>query len=970
VNLYWYDYAADEDGFRLERAPNVAGNPGAWTLIATIYATNAYYGSFTDTNVVALSTNWYRVRAFNHLGNSAYTTPLRVPVVPPPAPYYLTAQPSSDRVNLSWYVDSYSYGEIGGYKVERTTNTNGTWGQIAVITNNSTYFTDTGRAPNATYWYRVRAYNWIGDSPYSPTASATIVPPATPTSLYGSLGTTNRVELYWNHYPADADGFRIERASDSGGLPGTWSEIAFLGLTNYSYANFTDTNALPNTTNWYRVRAINVVGLSPYSTAVSIAIVPPSQPQGLLAYISSSTRVDLNWYGASGRIEGYLLERAPDTNGLPGPWAQIAKPSGNYYTDTKVQTNRAYWYRVLAHNWVGNSPYSELATVRITPPPAPTNLSAHGVRNQVNLGWASGRSGVTGFRIERALGTNGLPGTWTQIYSSAYYFTNYQDYGLTYGQTYWYRVRAFNVLGDSPYSNEASVTPNPTNELGSAVVDWNNVRQRIDGFGASSAWRSTWTAAQADMFFSTNNGIGLSLLRSRIRPDGGTDELSIMQLAQARGAKVWSTPWSPPAAFKDSGNVNGGSFKGGSATNQAYASLLARYVVNMKNQGVNIVGISIQNEPDLTTTSYESCYWSSDQFHDFVPYLYNTLAASNVASTRIILPETSYWNLYPATPTMTDPTTASMVGTLAAHGYYYSAYPLERFDKALWQTEDSTFENHDGTMGNGIYWARRIHEFLTIAEVNAWHYWWLINANQSNEGLTDRFGSPAKRMYVLGQYSRFVRPNYYRIGVGNNSTALISSYKDPASASFAVVAVNPNSDLSIEQTFTLANVPVNGTITPWMTVSNLSLAARPVVGVTNGTFTYRLPPFSVVTFVGKADSLLRPGTPGQDIDPGTLPILSATVQGDQLALQIPTFPGETYAVQVSSNMVDWATVYATNTPAAIFEWIDPEPKVWPSRFYRIQMTPAAGNPASTPPPSPSPVLVPRAPAEAVHEAQE
>jgi hypothetical protein len=125
-----------------------------------------------------------------------------------------------------------------------------------------------------------------------------------------------------------------------------------------------------------------------------------------------------------------------------------------------------------------------------------------------------------------------------------------------------------------------------------------------------------------------------------------------------------------------------------------------------------------------------------------------------------------------------------------------------------------------------------------------------------------------------------------------------------------------------------------------------------------------------VTFVGKADSLLRPGTPGQDIDPGTLPILSATVQGDQLALQIPTFPGETYAVQVSSNMVDWATVYATNTPAAIFEWIDPEPKVWPSRFYRIQMTPAAGNPASTPPPSPSPVLVPRAPAEAVHEAQE
>ncbi len=48
------------------------------------------------------------------------------------------------------------------------------------------------------------------------------------------------------------------------------------------------------------------------------------------------------------------------------------------------------------------------------------------------------------------------------------------------------------------------------------TVDWNNVHQRIDGFGASSAWRSTWSTAQADMFFSTNNGIGLSLLRNHM----------------------------------------------------------------------------------------------------------------------------------------------------------------------------------------------------------------------------------------------------------------------------------------------------------------------------------------------------------------------------------------------------------------------------------------------------------------------
>jgi O-glycosyl hydrolase len=148
-------------------------------------------------------------------------------------------------------------------------------------------------------------------------------------------------------------------------------------------------------------------------------------------------------------------------------------------------------------------------------------------------------------------------------------------------------------------------------------VDWNNVHQRIDGFGASSAWRSTWTTAQADLLFSTNtgivytdnaghgstnNGIGLSLLRTRIAPGGTTIENSIMQMAQARGARVWSAPWTPPAGFKSSGALDGGNYlgSGANATNLAYASQLAQYVGNMKNTyGINLYAISVQNEPDV-----------------------------------------------------------------------------------------------------------------------------------------------------------------------------------------------------------------------------------------------------------------------------------------------------------------------------------------------------------------------------------
>ena len=69
------------------------------------------------------------------------------------------------------------------------------------------------------------------------------------------------------------------------------------------------------------------------------------------------------------------------------------------------------------------------------------------------------------------------------------------------------------------------------------VVNWNDMRQRIDGFGASSAWMSgSLPSADADLLFSTNNGAGLSLLRTRIAPDGTSWETSIAQQAQAHGA--------------------------------------------------------------------------------------------------------------------------------------------------------------------------------------------------------------------------------------------------------------------------------------------------------------------------------------------------------------------------------------------------------------------------------------------------
>jgi O-glycosyl hydrolase len=490
------------------------------------------------------------------------------------------------------------------------------------------------------------------------------------------------------------------------------------------------------------------------------------------------------------------------------------------------------------------------------------------------------------------------------------------------------------------------------------VVNWTNVYQRIDGFGASSAWRGTWNTTLADIFFSTNNGIvytdnsqnkstnngiGLSLLRNHIAYASSasasatptTAETSIMQMAQARGALVWSAPWTPAAGFKSTndiydanhatgGGINGGSYlgSGNNATNLAYASQLANYVYSMEHSpnNVNIYAISIQNEPDANVTSYEACQWSGAQIHDFVTNLYNAFVAKGVASTKIMLPESQNWtdpkNL--AATAMNDSNVAADVGIVADHNYDGASGPTtltkNSYGKALWETEVSLLSGSDSSIANGIYYAGRIHLFLTVAQVNAWHYWWLIAYGTGNEGLMDTNANPTPRMFVLGQYSRFVRPGYYRIGVSNNAFTSISAYKDTNSSSFAIVAIN-SSFTTATQIFNLANFPAVGHVAPWITSSNLSLASQSAVSVTNSAFTYALPPLSVVTFVGQAATNTPPvltAIANQTINAGTFLTVTNTASDTNQPAQTLTFA----LLSAPTN----AAVAPLNNTNAVFTW--------------------------------------------------
>jgi glucuronoarabinoxylan endo-1,4-beta-xylanase len=526
-------------------------------------------------------------------------------------------------------------------------------------------------------------------------------------------------------------------------------------------------------------------------------------------------------------------------------------------------------------------------------------------------------------------------------------------------------------IDDVAFSGGTVVTNPPTNGL--SVVDWNNVHQRIDGFGASSAWNTTWSNAEADLLFSTNNsvsyqggtyhGVGLSLLRNHIYPAGSTSasdassttETSIMQMAQARGALVWSAPWTPAVGFKSVndiydtntatlGGTNGGSFLGGTATNRAYASQLANYVASMKSQGINLYAISIQNEPDANVTSYEACQWTNTQIHDFVTNLYNALAAQGVASTKIMLPESQNWtdpkNL--AGSAMNDASVAADVGIVANHNYVPDnnvgdqSIPaaINSYGKALWETEVALLSGRDSSINNGVYYAQRIYLFMTQAQANAYHYWWLRASG--NQGLIDTGAFPTKRLFTFGQYSRFVRPNNYRIDASSSqASVLVSAYKDTNSAAFAIVVVNTNPGTDVMETFNLTNFTA-ATVTPWITSGSLSLAPQTVVNVTNGSFTYTIPAMSVVTFVGQ-------GIIGQVNTPPMLsPVADQTINVGQtlLVTNVATdaaVPPNTLTFNLLSSPVG-ATLTGWNATSALFSWRAPVSQANTSNLVTVAVT--------------------------------
>lgn len=284
---------------------------------------------------------------------------------PPAAPSGLSAVPvSSSQVNLSWKDNAVNE---NGFVIERSPDGVNSWTEIGFTAASVSTYADTGLILNTTYYYRVSAYNVIGNSSYSNTASATTfgLPPDAPGNLAATAAAPGQIDLIWTDNASNENGFIIERSPS--GTDG-WVEIGTVADNTTAYA---DSGLASGTTFFYRVAAYNMNGTSGFTNIASGTTmeIPPETATNLNAAAVSATQIDLNWTDNSSNESGFKIERSPD--GF-APWTEIAALANNTttFSDSSLAPGTTYYYQVLSYNAAGNSGYSNIAvaTTDDTPP--------------------------------------------------------------------------------------------------------------------------------------------------------------------------------------------------------------------------------------------------------------------------------------------------------------------------------------------------------------------------------------------------------------------------------------------------------------------------------------------------------------------------------------------------------------------------------------------------------------------------
>ena len=298
---------------------------------------------------------------------------------------------------------------------------------------------------------------------------------------------------------------------------------------------------------------------------------------------------------------------------------------------------------------------------------------------------------------------------------------------------------------------------------------------------------------------------------------------------------------------------------GGSLDHEHYADFadyLADYIEAYKAKGIDIDIISPCNEPDLEP-AYDGCTWEAEDIADFIKNYLKPELGSRGLSTKILAAEEMRFRENKLSAVLADSDAAAAVDIFGVHGYATKTFShlteIEETGKPLWMTEIMGYNAQDDTILDGLLWAKRIHQSIAQAGANEWNFWYLAHQfDGGNSALLvlnkyeDDFTIP-KRLYTIGNYSKFVRPGSKRVEstLIPNSDVYLSAYKD-ADGREVIIAVNGNVNAQT------VNITLSGTDTNsfdiYRTSETESLTYSGTAESENGLLTVELPPRSVTSY--------------------------------------------------------------------------------------------------------------------------
>ena len=340
-----------------------------------------------------------------------------------------------------------------------------------------------------------------------------------------------------------------------------------------------------------------------------------------------------------------------------------------------------------------------------------------------------------------------------------------------------------------------------------------------------------------------------------------------------------------------------------------YAEFLATATQHFVDEGYNVTYIDPVNEPRYDwKDGQEGSPWENANIAKLAKELDKSITNRNL-STKILIPEASSWDLlYSGTGRASKQINAffksssstyigdlpSLAKVVVGHSYWTFGNnsdlkdirekvrdAAQEYGLEVMQTEWSMLDAAPSTsagfpasydeatkMDIALYMGKLIYCDLNYGNMSGWSYWtafaqerysqknrfYLIRMNAQGDSGEESYGdiknggtlTADKNLWVLGNYSRFIRPGYKRVavdGADEMNDLMGSSWLSPDENTLVTVLVNMNhttrnislslADKSIESIKTyLTNKINNLRLTPALSdASNMEIPARSVVTV-------------------------------------------------------------------------------------------------------------------------------------------